>query len=70
MTEGWLGRIRYKERGMERDRCACSLKGEERWCRAPVREGRRHQPLEHIHGMGVLQDPLTGQEGTWVGCRR
>jgi hypothetical protein len=67
MTEGWLGRIRYKERGMERDRCACSLKGGERWCHAPVREGRRHRPLEHIHGARVLQDLLTRQEGGMIG---
>jgi hypothetical protein len=30
---------------------------------APVSEGRRRQPLEYHHGMGVLEDLRMGQEG-------
>jgi hypothetical protein len=35
-----------------------------RWCGgAPVSEGRWCRPLEHLHGVGVLEDLRTGQGG-------
>jgi hypothetical protein len=67
MTGGWVGRIRYKEREMERDRHAFSLGGGTNGGSASVGEGQRWRPLEHLHGTRELQGLHMGQEGVMSG---